>query len=227
MKRSIRRGIAILMAALTIFFAGQPTMNAYAATTMKTTTAVYMREQGKPSAKIIMTVPAGKEVTILQISSSSNWYKVKYSGKTGYIYKSYLKDKTNTKVLKTAVNLRSSMSTANSKNIIRVVPKGAKVTILATKSNNWYQVSWNGYKGYMKGGYFTDDTSKEETDPVVKEKRKVKTALNFRKSNSTSAKIICVIPKGKTVYEIQLVNGGWSKIEYNGKTGYVMRKYLD
>lgn len=225
MNRSIRRGIAILMAALTIFFAGQPAVTAYAATTAKTTTAVYMRKGATTSSKSILVVPSGKEVTVLD-TSNTKWYKVKYNNKTGYIYTKYLKNTVTTETLKTAVNLRKSMSTANSKNIIRVLPKGAKVTILSKEKNNWYKVSWNNYKGYIKGGYFMTSSSAKPAE-TIKEKRVAKTAVNFRKSNSTSSKILGVIQKGKTVYELQLVSGGWSKVEYNGKVGYVMRKYLD
>lgn len=54
--------------------------------------------------------------------------------------------------------------------------------------------------------------------------------LNMRNKASLSGKIILVIPKGKKVEYLGSAgtsNGyTWSKVKYNGKTGYVASKYL-
>lgn len=50
--------------------------------------------------------------------------------------------------------------------------------------------------------------------------------LNFRENASTSSNIIQKISKGSKV-EILGTEGDWYKISYNGKTGYVSKKYVD
>lgn len=50
-------------------------------------------------------------------------------------------------------------------------------------------------------------------------------SLRLRKSPSTSADIIGSIPKG-TELELLTSTDDWYKVKYNGKTGYVMSKYI-
>lgn len=50
--------------------------------------------------------------------------------------------------------------------------------------------------------------------------------LNFREKASTSSNIIQKISKGSKV-EILDTEGDWYKISYDGKTGYVSKKYVD
>lgn len=50
--------------------------------------------------------------------------------------------------------------------------------------------------------------------------------LNFREKASTSSNVIQKISKGSKV-EILETEGDWYKISYDGKTGYVSKKYVD
>lgn len=54
---------------------------------------------------------------------------------------------------------------------------------------------------------------------------RVTASVNFRTDGSTSASIMMVIIKGEYVTEISR-QGSWSKIEYNGRQGYVSNQYL-
>lgn len=60
-------------------------------------------------------------------------------------------------------------------------------------------------------------------------KMKVQTAnggpLNLRASTSTSSSLLGTIPNNTTL-EVTAVNASWYQTTYNGKTGYVMAKYL-
>lgn len=49
--------------------------------------------------------------------------------------------------------------------------------------------------------------------------------LNLRFAAGTSHKVLATIPKGKTLNVIQ-TSGAWSKVTYNGKTGWVHNDYL-
>ena len=45
-------------------------------------------------------------------------------------------------------------SKKNSSNIIKVIPKNGKVTILENCADNWFKVDYKGTVGYIKGGHF-------------------------------------------------------------------------
>lgn len=50
-------------------------------------------------------------------------------------------------------------------------------------------------------------------------------SLNMRKSASTTSKVVAVLREGKKV-TILGKTGSWYKVKYNGKTGYVAKKYI-
>jgi len=52
-----------------------------------------------------------------------------------------------------------------------------------------------------------------------------KGTLNLRAEPSASAKVLARIPY-KTELSIETATGEWSKVTYNGITGYVMNKFL-
>ena len=52
-----------------------------------------------------------------------------------------------------------------------------------------------------------------------------KGTLNLRAAPSTSSAVLAQIPYG-TALETEFTSNEWSKVTYNGKTGYVMNKFL-
>ena len=60
-------------------------------------------------------------------------------------------------------------------------------------------------------------------------KMRVQTAnggpLNLRASTSTSSSLLGTIPNNTTI-DVTAVNASWYQTTYNGKTGFVMSKYL-
>lgn len=55
---------------------------------------------------------------------------------------------------------------------------------------------------------------------------KVESKLNVREKPSAKAKIIGALKKGTKVYVYNAEPGGWAKIKYNNKAGYVSSGYL-
>ncbi|MDO5701875.1 MAG: SH3 domain-containing protein, partial [Lachnospiraceae bacterium] len=162
------------------------------------------------------------EVTLK--STSGNWCAVSYKGKSGYVKKGYFtSDTTETYVLeKTAYNvkIRSSRSTT-ADNIVTIVSKGNTVHVYKEMTGGWYYVTYGSYKGFMKAGYFESD--KTSTTPST---TKTTTAnVNMRTGASKSYSVITVIPSGTKVTVLSTSNG-WSKVTYNGNTGYVSSQYL-
>lgn len=58
--------------------------------TMKTTAYLNLRKGAGTSNAVIMTIPSGASVTVLE-KTSSDWYKISYNGSTGYSASQYLK----------------------------------------------------------------------------------------------------------------------------------------
>lgn len=50
--------------------------------------------------------------------------------------------------------------------------------------------------------------------------------LNLRASMSTSSQKLALIPKGGRVTLVMKYSNGWSKVTYNGRTGYVSSQYI-
>lgn len=50
--------------------------------------------------------------------------------------------------------------------------------------------------------------------------------LNLRASMSTSSRKLTLIPKGGRVSLVMKYSNGWSKVTYNGRTGYVSSQYI-
>ncbi|MBL5817973.1 SH3 domain-containing protein [Bacillus sporothermodurans] len=136
------------------------------------------------------------------------------------------------------LNVRSKPSTNAS--IIMKLVKGTKVTVLS-ESNGWSKIQANGKTGYVSSKYLAVNTrkpssiSKPTTNPP-KKPSSAKTvtkyvevdagsSLNMRNKAATNGTIIAKLAKGAKVTVLSESNG-WSKIQANGKTGYVSSKFL-
>ena len=79
---------ALLCAAISVSTFWTPG-TAMAATEGKTNAKVVLRKEADKESKALQTLPVGEEVDIL--SSTGDWYKVRYGKFTGYVMKKYVK----------------------------------------------------------------------------------------------------------------------------------------
>lgn len=147
----------------------------------ETASAVYMRSEPQNGAAIVCTIP--ENTTIQKVSQNGNWYQVSYNGKTGYIYKKFLKqtgetaapaqqpqettstpaqkedkpqETTGTVYTTAGVNMRTQPK--NGSAVICVVPQGTQVQKTGT-SGNWVQISYNNQIGYVYNKYLSDKST--------------------------------------------------------------------
>lgn len=144
------------------------------------------------------------------------------------------------------VNVRTSDSETADK--VGKVQKGDVITVLEQKINGWSKIVYDGKDAYMKSEYLeiigeeTDnsddasDTQKAEETVTDEEaianspssgKAKAKDTVNIRKSASTDAEKVAVAYQGETMEVVQKQADGWTKVKFNGKTGYVKSEYLE
>mgnify|MGYP001416387896 FL=1 len=217
-----------------------PLMNAShvdAATDMRTVTASSLNFRTGPSTSysIINVLMNGQKVEY--ISTSGSWLKVKYNGVTGYVHGDYVTKGTTdnsttgtTKYVSASVglNVRSGAGTSYSK--LGKLEYKEKVTVLST-SNGWSKINYNGKTGYVDSSYLkstvqdsTNDNTNNETTGTTKYVNTT-SGLNVRSGAGTSYSKLGKLEYKEKVTVLSISNG-WSKINYNGKTGYVDSSYL-
>jgi uncharacterized protein YgiM (DUF1202 family) len=214
------------------------------------------------SKNVIGTVRKGKTVEIIG-SAGNDWYEVRYNKKTGYIRGGHFTNDTSrvkktdnkkgdatstTRVVYENMKMRSTPDKSTEDNVIDIVKKDSKVMILGTAKNNWYQIKYKGQTGYIRGGHFTDDTSRvgapdAETGKSGKSKKNTEkktdqiaqlkagqnavttTDVYLRSEAKTKSQSKIVVPKGKTV-KISGKTGNWYQTTYQNETGYIYGRYL-
>lgn len=139
-----------------------------------TASAVYMRSEPQNGAAIVCTIP--ENTTIQKVSQNGNWYQVSYNGKTGYIYKKFLKETgdtaapaqkadeqqtTDTGTVYTTAGVNMRTQPKNGSAVICVVPQGTQVQKTGT-SGNWVQISYNNQTGYVYNKYLSDKSTGTE-----------------------------------------------------------------
>lgn len=201
--------------------------------------ALNLRSGASYSAAIITVMPGNSRVTVTG-ASQNGFYPVDFGNRPGWALGQYLdidagadpgsgdddgeppSGETAT-VIDGELNLRSSPST--SANVLTVLPNGATVTLTGQSNNGFLSVSYRGTSGWAYATYLS-------TGDVVVPPSSGATAtvidgtLNLRTAPSTSAGILAVLPGGATVALAGATSNGFSKVTWNGSTGWAYSLYL-
>lgn len=150
------------------------------------------------------------------------------------------------------VNVRASDSEQAER--IGKVAVGDVLPLLEEKANGWSKVEYDGKEGYIKSEFLesVDETSENggDSDGAEEEgageeassgasqnaasgselpatgKIKVAETVNIRKSCSETADKVGTAFPGETLEIVMQQADGWTKVKYNGKTGYVKTEVL-
>ena len=135
--------------------------------------SVNMRENPATTGKILMELPKGAKITVVEVLK--DWYKISYNDSKGYVFAQYVTLKnavidTGT-VNGTDVNVRSKPDT--NAEILTKLDKGAKVEIYEY-SENWARISLTeGRFGWIFRDFVTvkkSSASRGETPETAREK---------------------------------------------------------
>lgn len=132
-----------------------------------TTANLSMYDARSTGAKLLVTIPKGTKLTMLDHITS--WYKVEYNGQVGFvaarsvmpIVEEVVKIQYQTT---DSLNMRSGSSVAFG--ILQVIPSGSVVDFVSDEGNGWYKISYNGVTGFVSSAYLTD--VKTVNVPVIK-----------------------------------------------------------
>lgn len=226
-------------------------------TTAVTTASLNMREGAGTTSKIIVTLPKGTSVKVID-SSNPSWLKVQTAdGKQGYCSKEFLNvssssgsgTTTNTGSANTGstassasaltmdyLNLREGAGT-NYK-VILTISKGTTVKVLDNSNAQWTKVETSsGKQGYCSKQYLKIGTStgtntntppSTGTGTTTTVTGVTNSSLNVRSGAGTTYGIVVTLAKGVTVTVTDNSNSVWAKIKTSdGKEGYCSKQYLN
>lgn len=119
------------------------------------------------------------------------------------------------------LNVRSSDSTQASS--LGKIGKGTRLQVLEVRVNGWTKVLYNGSEGYIKTEYleFEESAAGQNVIGTVTAVENVR----IRADSSTSSEHLGTLIKGEKL-DLLAVEGEWCKVVFNGRTAYVMGKYV-
>jgi len=220
-KAMLFAAVVLLVATLlsTMSFAG-----AVKAGTITASSGLYVRASASTSSAALGVLAKGANVIILE--KIDDWYRISYDGEDAYVSAAYVDTNELSgevmagEVTASYLYLRSAASKYST--ALGGVTKGNSVIIIGTEGN-WHKVISNGQIGYMSAEYIipsTDTVASLGYGKIVTSGSPL--SMRF---TPVDGYVIASIPKDEIV-TITGVKGGWYRVEYDGKTGYVSPSYV-
>lgn len=148
--------------------------------------------------------------------------------------------------VKTTVNdgirIREGRSTET--RMLGSIVNGTEVNVYASYEDGWSKIEYSGIKGYCKTEFLastegipmlsaeeaeteTEETTSENSAATsVNKQMKFKDTVRIRKERSTESERLANGYVNDLVKVIENYSDGWSKVEYNGMTGYCKTEFL-
>lgn len=152
---------------------------------------------------------------------------MEYGGLSGFVSGDYVKiTSSSSETIGTIVDcsylsVRTGSNTSYTR--IGMVKRGTKHKLLGEK-DGWYKISYDGKTGWISGKYVSvEDAGFSQLD---KEGVTTATSLRVRAGAGLTYEQIGSLPLNSTVIIIGEENGFY-KIEYNNKTGYISKAYVN
>jgi len=191
-----------------------------------------LRARATTASATLLVIPKGAKVTVQ--GTSGSWSKVSYGGKTGWSSSTYLEavaapPKTNTgSVRYTTANLNLRSGAGTGYRSLGVIPKGERVTVLAT-SGGWAKLTSSRGTGWSSASYLTA-TGGSSTPQKPKPESSTTTGytmanLNLRTGAGITYRSVGVIPEGEKI-KIYRYSGNWAQISSSKGNGWVSKAYL-
>ena len=126
----------------------------------------------------------------------------------------------------TTANLHLREGAGTGYRSLAVMPENTSVQVFGMTASGWYDVEYEGKRGYAWYQYLNFEGNAEGTVHDGHVTDMYTTApLRVRAQANTSSQILGVIPKGGFIPVISK-HDGWFKVSYNGQEGYCYGEYL-
>lgn len=196
-----------------------------------TATALNVRTGPGTGYRVFTTLRRGAIVD--EISRSGNWARVQVNGRTGYVYKRYIRPAqssggntgggtptpaTTMRVNTGSLNVRSGPSTSYSR--VGSLSRGASVSVTG-QQGSWRKISYTGGSGWVHGAYLTSGSVSSTTTT----KEVGASSLNVRSGPGTRYRKIGSLTAGSRV-NVSETTGSWSRVAYGNGSGWVHSSYL-
>jgi uncharacterized protein YgiM (DUF1202 family) len=127
------------------------------------------------------------------------------------------------------VNIRSSDSETADRVDRAIV--GQEFTVLEQRANGWSRISYQGGDAYIKSEFLEiigelGDPSASAANATVIGKIVARDSVRIRATPSTNGDVLGTLPMGGKLDLVEQMNGGWSKVIYNGNIAYVKSDYV-
>lgn len=137
--------------------------------------------------------------------------------------------------VKERVNIRKSDSTGADK--VGSASVGEEYKVIQKKANGWTEIEYNGESAFIKSEYLedveavtveiTDPNDEEDDTPSTGKKVTVNdSGVRIRKEANTTSEVLGTVYTGDKL-DFVATEGEWTKVKYNGKTGYIKSTFVD
>lgn len=110
--------------------------------------------------------------------------------------------------------------------ILGKLQPGEAVTVSST-ADGWSQIDYNGTPGYVKSDYLSADAGQvSDSGPAPGATVTLTNTINIRSSMSETASKVAVAYAGERVTVEMNYAEGWSKVIYNGQSGYAKTEFI-
>lgn len=119
-------------------------------------------------------------------------------------------------------NFNMRKSAGSKGEVVKKIKKGQALYIQKNSSGSWvYCKDSSGKAGYVPVKHIN-----KAKNSSVYMTCKTTDNVNLRKGAGTSYGVITVVPSGTTMNMSDNGNSSWSKVSYNGSTGYLSKSYI-
>ena len=190
-----------------------------------------LRAEANTSSAVLGKYGWGTQVLVKEIEG--DWASVSVGGQEGYMFARYLGSEGETNATRyVATNTRGlNLRATPNGDILGSYPRGTQVTVLST-DGAWSKVSVDGKTGYMSSQWLSSGKPGVPAGPsvpaagyaVVNNPRDTQ-VLFLRREPSVNSEALGYYRNGKQVKLLEQLDG-WYKVSVDGKTGYMMAKFL-
>lgn len=208
------------------------------------TTACKLHETRSSSSSVVLEVPKGAEVKVVN-SSYGSWWQIEYKNRTGFLQSSFLKyssvndemeydpivNSSNLYNSKPTFNLKAQVNlhehNASSSAVLLKMPAGANVKVIDSSNNQWWLVHYRGRTGYARSSDLNYSNDVLVSRSVADKMRLVSKATSFRTGPDSKARVLLRFEPGDQVIVLDDSGEWWWKVSFDGKEGWVKRQLLE